>query len=135
MVKRKQERTIIGDVPDMKVAGADPLQVNARLYLQISELLGQLEAMEGLTIRERVAALVAIGRIQTIFVGLRKEKGLYDGNAGAAVRKYSSAFALKNDTGGRKKIAGPDPRSEPDDNWFERAGILDDDGDDDEDAA
>jgi hypothetical protein len=129
-MKQAKARTIIGDLPDTRTAGADPLQVNARLYMQISELLAQLEEGGGdrITLRERVAALVAIGRIQVLFVGLRKEKGLYEPNAGSSVRKYSTAFG-KDDAGKRKKIAGP-KSNEPDPDWFEQAGLAADDGDD-----
>ena len=80
----------------------------------------------------RMAALVALARIQYVFVSLRKEKAGDDVDAGSAVRKYAGAFKA-NDPRGRKKAprsttrtavaAVPDP--EPDDNWFER----DDDGD------
>jgi hypothetical protein len=123
----------IGDLPDTRTAGADPLQVNARLYMQISELLNQLESGDGdrITLRERIAALVAIGRIQVLFVGLRKEKGIYHPDAGSSVRKYSTAFS-KNDPGRRKKIAGPRP-AEPEPDWFEQAGVDADDSDDDAD--
>ena len=131
---KPKAKPIIGDLPDTRLAGADPLQVNSRLYMQISELLSDLESGTNVTLRERVAALVAIGRIQTIFVGLRKEKGVYEPNAGAAVRKYATAFT-KDDASRRKKIAGPraKPDAEPEPDWFEAAGVAnDDDGDDDD---
>jgi hypothetical protein len=107
----------------------DPLGVNTRLYKQISELLTDLEQPEAgqrITMRERIAAIIAIGRIQTIFVGLRKENpGV---GSGSTVRKYAAAF--KNDASGRKKITGPPPEPDEPDDWFERAGIIADDGDD-----
>jgi hypothetical protein len=88
---------------------ADPLNVNARLYRQISKLLDDLEKKpkydddgnitDGVTTRERIAGLVAIARIQTVFVGLRKEIAGGRGSAGSAVRKYSKAF----DAVGRRK--------------------------------
>jgi hypothetical protein len=86
--------------------GSDPLNVNIRLYKQVAKLLDSLEHDDGdLGIKERIAALIAIGRIQTIFVGLRKEHR--DGaGSGAAVKKYSSAF--KNVAGRRKASAGAD---------------------------
>lgn len=114
----------------------DPLNVNQRLYNQISIMLTELEqpgVAQMLTLRERIAAVIAIGRIQVMFVGLRKEPG-GDERSGIAVRKYSGAF--KNDPRGRKKVAGrPEPEPEPDapDDWFERAGIADDDDGDDTD--
>lgn len=102
----------------MSVKVADPLRVNERLYKQISALLGDLEERgEDITMRERVAALIAIGRVQTIFAGLRRENQ-EDPNAGSAVRKYSGAFKAKDAASGRKKIAraaGPSLADEPDD--------------------
>lgn len=125
--KLKPTSPVIGDLPDVRTAGIDPLQVNARLYMQISELLNQLETMSGLTIRERVAALTAIGRVQVLFVGLRKEKIDYGPGAGSAVRKYATAFS-KDDPGRRKAIAGPKPAADPEpEDWFERAALADDD--------
>jgi hypothetical protein len=111
---------------------ADPLDINLRLYKQISELLTDLEQPEAgqrITMRERIAAIIAIGRIQTIFVGLRKENlGV---GSGSTVRKYAAAF--KNDASGRKKIAGPPPEPDEPDDWFERADIAADDSGDDTD--
>jgi hypothetical protein len=106
----------------------DPLQVNVRIYRQVVRLLEQLEEGEHVTLRERFQALMAIARIQYVFVQLRKEKVGDDGTAGSSVRKYATAFKA-HDPRGRKKaprstVASSDP--EPDDNWFER----DDDADD-----
>jgi hypothetical protein len=111
----------------------DPLQVNVRIYRQVARLLEQLEEGEHVTLRERFQALMAIARIQYVFVQLRKEKVGDDGTAGSSVRKYATAFKA-HDPRGRKKaprstVAQSEP--EPDDNWFER----DDDGADDGDAA
>jgi hypothetical protein len=114
----------------------DPENINGRLYKQVAALLTQLEAGEHITIKERIAALVAIGRIQTIFVGLRKEKNA-DESAGSTVRKYATAF--KNDAGrGKKRARGGSRAREVEsdgtaDDWFERAGVLAD-GDDDDNA-
>jgi hypothetical protein len=83
----------------------DPLQINSRLYAQIGKLLDDLEAKDvknNLDIKERIAALIAIGRIQTIFVGLRKEN-ISGTGSGSAVRKYSRAFAKKDAGSGRAK--------------------------------
>jgi hypothetical protein len=84
----------------------DALKVNERLYRQIAKVLDDLEQRgDELTIRDRIAALVAVGRIQTIFVSLRKEHQ-EDDNAGAAVRKYAGAFKAKAAHGvGRRKKA------------------------------
>jgi hypothetical protein len=82
----------------------DPHKINERLARQVSILLEQLESSKTVTLRERFQALMAIARIQYVFVNLRKEK--YDEPAaGAAVRKYQTAF--KNDAGGRKKGRRP----------------------------
>ena len=80
----------------------DPLNVNGRLYQQMSYLLDQVETDPAITFRERLAAVIAIGRIQVMFVNLRKESS-DDGTSGSAVRKYATAF--KNAGRGRKKIA------------------------------
>lgn len=82
----------------------DPLAINSRLYKQIGRLLDDLEAAdvkETLDIKERIAALIAIGRIQTIFVALRKEDFGGSARSGASVRKYSRAFSKKDAGGGR----------------------------------
>lgn len=110
----------------------DPEQVNTRLYKQVSVLLKQLEhkdSHEMVTIRERIAALIACGRIQQMFIAMRKATG--DVGAGATVKKFESAFS---DAAGRGKsnprfasTAGPEP-----DDWFEsaeRANDEDYDGD------
>jgi hypothetical protein len=108
---------------------ADPLNVNVRLYRQISELLTELEQPgvgQRITLRERIAAIIAIGRIQIMFVGLRKEQPSV--GTGTTVRKYAAAF--KNDSGGRKKIAGPKSKSAEPDDWFEHIDVTADDDDD-----
>ena len=114
---------------------ADPLEINVRLYRQIGMLLGQLEeAGAHITLRERVQALIAVGRIQVIFMGLRKEK-ISDSSAGSSVRKYAKAFKT-HDTRGRKAIAGRAPEPDADDTAIQSA--LDDawgDGDDERDTA
>ena len=96
------------------MSNLDPLSINVRLYHQVSEMLHQLENSPNITLRERIAALVAIGRIQVLFVNLRKEK-FDDASAGSSVRKYATAFKT-HDTRGRKKIAGAvaEPEPEPD---------------------
>jgi len=71
----------------------DPDNLNARLYRECSDLLDDIHAhRDDLTVRDRITALVAIGRMQTIFMGLRKEKGASD-NVGSSVRKYAAAFS------------------------------------------
>lgn len=98
----------------------DPLQVKARLYTQIGELLHQLEGAtdEPITVRERIAALVAIGRLQDLLIEKGKDE---DDVAGSAVRKYESAFRKTNGVGGRKKIsrstAGDKLELESDSGW------------------
>jgi hypothetical protein len=80
----------------------DPLQIKLRLYIQIGEMLRQLEAGDDgeVSIRERIAALTAIGRLQNLLVDKGKDD---DDTAGSAVRKYEGAF--KNGTGKRKTVA------------------------------
>ena len=82
---------------------ADPLDVNARLYRQIARLLDEMESAdmnETMTFPQRISALIAIGRIQKIFVDLRK--GDYDGSAGSKIREYASAFATPDAARGGK---------------------------------
>ena len=96
----------------------DPKSINSRLYGQVSTLLSQLEDPEGhITLKERIAALIAIGRLQVIFMGLRKEKtDDHAGTAGSAVRKYAGAFADDN----RRRKARPRPAPEPTEDDIER---------------
>jgi hypothetical protein len=84
---------------------ADPLNVNARLYAQLGKMLDQLEEEDStITLRERIAALIAVGRLQVIFKGLRSEdRGAY--NVGTTVNRYSNVFA-KNASRGRAPNRG-----------------------------
>ena len=109
----------------------DPRNINQRLYNQLAKLLDQMEnadSYEEITIRERIAALVAIARIQTLFVGLRKENKDQP-NAGSTVRKYQSAFAPSNV--GRRRKANARSGAASDDDDAAIADALRDDGDDD----
>ena len=101
---------------------ADPLNVNARLYAQIARLLDQLEAEDaegGITIPQRINALIAVGRVQIMFASLRKAAANDASDPGSEVRKYASAFQAPH--GDRRRT--PDSRgpelvdfdSEPDD--------------------
>ena len=78
----------------------DPLDVNFRLYKQISRLLEDIEKRDleedGITVPQRISALIAVGRLQKIFVDLRKED--FSGVAGSAIDKYSAAFTSPNAT-------------------------------------
>jgi hypothetical protein len=103
---------------------ADPLNINARLYKQLGKLLDDMERADRddtMTFPQRISALIAVGRVQKIFVDLRKGD-LYDGSAGSAVRKYSEAFARPHAARGGKA----NPRS--------AAVVQLDNGDDDEDG-
>lgn len=59
-----------------------------------------------ITTRERIAALVAVGRLLTVFAALRREAGERDAAAGSAVRKYASAFNKAPDAARGRKAAG-----------------------------
>lgn len=88
----------------------DPLNINARLYKQLGKLLDDMEAAdrdETMTFPQRISALIAVGRVQKIFVDLRK--GDYVGAAGSEIRKYAEAFARPNATGRGKRSAGHVP--------------------------
>jgi hypothetical protein len=112
----------------------DPKSINSRLYNQVAVLLDQLEApvIDGpkITLKERITALIAIGRLQVMFVGLRKEKA-DEPERGSSVRKYAEAFAA-NDARRGKDRGGPAPAAdEPDLNHGFGGGGEADDGDDD----
>lgn len=90
----------------------DPKNVNGRLYNQIHRLLEAVEQAdknpageEGISIRERIAMIIAVARIQTVFVALRKEKQDDNAIAGSKVRKYQTTFKA-HDAGRRAKNAG-----------------------------
>ena len=108
----------------------DPQNINARLYNQVSELLTQLETGKSITLKERVAALVAIGRIQTIFLALRIKGEKDESNVGSSVRKYATAFQT-HDARRRKAVAGPtaDDDADADGDDLLRLGDEDDDRD------
>jgi hypothetical protein len=83
---------------------ADPLNINARLYKQLGKLLDDMERAdrdETMTFPQRISALIAVGRVQKIFVDLRKGD-LFDGTAGSTVRKYAAAFARPHAARGGK---------------------------------
>ena len=82
----------------------DPKNINARLYNQVSHLLDQLETGDTVTLKERIAALVAIGRIQTIFLNLRLKGDKDEPAEGSSIRKYTTAFQA-HDTRRRKAVA------------------------------
>lgn len=107
----------------------DPKQIGPRLYNQVSALLTQLETGEHITLKERVQALVAIGRLQQIFLALRKGQP-DDERAGSTVKKYATAFSAADAAGRRKAAARSKTRPEPAD-WFEHADTADDDDGDD----
>lgn len=112
----------------------DPHNINARLQNQVSELLRQLEEGEHVTLRERYMSLTAIGRIQVMFVSLRKEKA-DEPDRGSAVRKYAAAFEA-NDARRRTARAGSiEAVRAEDDEIAALAGLNDDGADDDEPAA
>jgi len=83
----------------------DPLNINARLYAQLGKMLDQLEAGDSMiTLRERIAALIAVGRLQVIFKGLRS-KDPESHSVGTTVSRYSNVFA-KNAARGRETSRG-----------------------------
>jgi hypothetical protein len=91
----------------------DPLDINGRLYAQIGKLLDDLESAdrdEVMTTPQRIQALIAVGRILTIFASLKKADYDY-GNSGSAVRKYAAAFARPDAARGGK--GAPRPTRQP----------------------
>ena len=89
---------------------ADPLNINARLYGQIGKLLDDLEREDRediMTRPQRISALIAVGRILTIFASLKKAD-YENGNTGSAVQKYAAAFARPDAARGGARL----PRSD-----------------------
>jgi hypothetical protein len=84
-------------------------------------LLKELEHNIEIGVRDRIMAMTAIARIQTAFMGLRKEGD--NEPTGAAVRKYATAFKASNAARSRKKVSGTTTSSDYDPPW-------DDDDDD-----
>ena len=110
----------MGKILDIHTPARDPANINGRLYRQLDLVLEGLEdpeRHEKVTLKERIAALIAIGRLQVIFMGLRKEKtDDHAGTAGSAVRKYAGAFADDN----RRRKTRPRPAAEPTEDDIER---------------
>jgi len=79
----------------------DPKNVNGRLYDAMAKLLDNFDEM---SVREQVATIVAIARIQTIFLKLRDVEGA-SGTSGSAVKRYEKAFQA-NATRKRKSGSG-----------------------------
>ncbi|HEX3524241.1 MAG TPA: hypothetical protein VHT52_19395 [Stellaceae bacterium] len=78
----------------MAVKETDPLNINQRLYKQLGKLLDDMEKgdeNETMTMPQRISALIAIGRVQKMFVDLRK--GEFDVGRGSAIDRYATAFA------------------------------------------
>lgn len=96
----------------MPVSNSDPKNINGRLYEQISRLLDDMEradADETMTFPQRINALIAVGRVQIMFAGLRKAEARESGSAGSSVRKYAAAFAKGPNAASRRKAnAGSD---------------------------
>jgi hypothetical protein len=93
----------------------DPLNVNARLYGQLGRLLDEMEKWdEEITIPQRINALIAVGRIQVMFMGLRKESN-DPGREGRSVRKYAAAFRQNATRRGAPNPgrSGPGPDDDP----------------------
>ena len=92
----------------------DPLNINGRLYKQIGKLLDDMEAAdrdEKMTMPQRINALIAVGRVQTIFSNLRKASADDPERQGASVRKYAEAFSAN---AANRRAPGARP-TEPDD--------------------
>jgi hypothetical protein len=111
----------MGKITALKPSTLDPNQVTTRLYRQVDALLTQLETGDHITLKERVTALLAIGRLQQVFIALRKGSTDDNERKGSTVRKYAGAFAA-DAGGGRDKNAGPDLSEPEPDDWFETGG-------------
>ena len=103
----------------LKPTNLDSHSINARLLAQVSRVLDDLEGEAAIGPKERIMALLAIGRLQVLFAALRK-RGDDSDNAGRSVRKYAKAF--KAHAGGRRaKVAGPEPDDFDDDDTHDAA--------------
>jgi hypothetical protein len=88
----KTEKTIVE---------GDPLGVNRRLYLQLGKLIDDMEAAdrdERMTMPPRIQALIAVARVQKMFVDLRK--GEFSAGGGSAINRYAAAFQTPHAVGG-----------------------------------
>jgi hypothetical protein len=86
---------------------SDPLDVNGRLYKQLGKLLDDMEAAdaaETMTFPQRINALIAVGRVQKMFVDLRK--GEFSVGRGSAIDKYAAAFSTAHAARGGTDDAG-----------------------------
>jgi hypothetical protein len=75
----------------------DPLDINGRLYKQLGKLLDDMEALdaeEKMTMPQRISALIAVGRVQKMFVDLKK--GEFSVGRGSAIDRYAEAFSTPN---------------------------------------
>jgi hypothetical protein len=85
----------------------DPLDINGRLYKQLGKLLDDMEALdaeEKMTMPQRISALIAVGRVQKMFVDLKK--GEFSVGRGSAIDKYAEAFATPHAARGGTDDAG-----------------------------
>jgi hypothetical protein len=96
---QKTEKTIVE---------GDPLGVNRRLYLQLGKLIDDMEAAdrdERMTMPQRIQALIAVARVQKMFVDLRK--GEFSAGGGSAINRYAAAFQTPHAVGGRDEDGRP----------------------------
>lgn len=94
-------------------------------------LLEKLETNDKITVKELIAALTAIARIEQIMQLLALKRADSDEQSGSRVRQYAGAFSA--DAASRRKTHTGAGQPEPDD-WFERTP-LHDDGDGEGDSA
>jgi hypothetical protein len=96
-----------GKMIKTKVAG-DPLDLTGRLYKQLGKLLDDMEAAdrdEKMTMPQRISALIAVGRVQKMFLDLRK--GDLNAGAGTTVSRYAAAFQTPHAIGRGDDRSGP----------------------------
>jgi hypothetical protein len=91
----------------MATKDSDPLDINGRLYKQLGKLLDDMEALdaeEKMTMPQRISALVAVGRVQKMFVDLKK--GEFSVGRGSAIERYTEAFQTPHAARGGTDDAG-----------------------------
>lgn len=102
-MKNKAIKTINHDAPPFYDGGSpnDPKNLNGRLYDAMCDLLDEWGDMD---VREKVATIAAIARIQVQFIKIREDHHV-PGASGTAVKRYEKAFAA-NAARKRGKVTG-----------------------------
>ena len=97
----KRSMKLVNEPDGYVINPLDPHNINPRLQEWISELI---EKRDDMSVREEIAAIAAIGRLQVLFIKLREEGG--GGVAtGTEVKRFEQYFKT-NAKSRRKGVAG-----------------------------